>query len=477
MSKLILYISNSKFLRILLFIIIFVFITNKVLVKFISPSEDETLAVNLETIKKQNFDVIFMSNSYLFTAYDPLLLNSLTGLSAIHIGTSARRLCYEPFILKQILKEQTPKLVVLDISSTTIVIPDSDHSWFFNNKAISNFSISLEKIKLLNSLIPKNRYDIWLQSFSKTSRILYNLTTERELKYYTHSNSISGKVLGYNIKVTQNPKELNKVKDDFDELYLKEPSNVKTKYNVIDEISISKIHEILDIAEKYSNIEFLFINNVKIDASKEYKPSIDLIKAKTKSYKNVNVLELNTKEAKRDLGLELEDFHDLGHVMLTGSLKVTSYFSDFINKTYDFSIEKDFTPYIFKMKNKNNKTTMKIKDIKLLVGEKYNSDIRVLVDSIPNGYEEVSTIVSIFPKKGFEHLLEDKSIKNKWKSNNAYRKFKNYTKTSNGYVGKLNSWSKLRPNQIDRVEVKFSGPGVLTETKVLSLEKINLLQE
>tara|TARA_R110000796_G_scaffold37722_1_gene95011 strand:- start:50407 stop:51846 length:1440 start_codon:yes stop_codon:yes gene_type:complete len=477
MNKQILYIFSSKLFRIVAFIALFLFLTNTVLSRFVKHNIDETLAINLETIKNQDFDVVFMSNSYLFTAYDPLLLNSLTGLTSIHLGTSARRFCFEPFILNQVLKKQEPKLVVLDISSTTIVAPDSDHSWFFNNKAIANFNFSIDKVKLLNSIFPDDKKDLWLQSLSKTSRVLYNVTAEEELTYYnTEKNSIIGKVFGYDTRVTQNLKKLKSSKKDFKKLIQKTPSNIVTKYNIIDEITIDKIQELLYIAKEHSNIHFLLINNVKLDASKENQGTIDLIKNKVDSYKNVKVLELNTKEAKSDLDLEFEDFHDPWHVMQSGSIKITSYFSSYLKENYDFlKTRKNYnTEYIFKINGSQN--VLKIKDIKVLFADNYSTDIRVVVDSIPEGFNEVNTVLNIYPKEKYKHLLEDKSKKNKWKSDNAYRKFKNYLQIKNGYVGKLNSWSKLKPEHIDRVEIKFSGAGITTETKVLDLNKANIFE-
>ena len=477
MNKQISYIFNSKLFRILAFLGLFFFLTNTVFSRFVKSSEDKTLSINLKTIKNQKFDVIFMSNSYLYTAYDPLLLNSLTGLSSIHLGTSARRLCFEPFIIKQVLKEQEPKLIVIDISSTTIVAPDTNHSWFFNNKAIANFNVSFDKIKLLNSIIPKDNNDIWLQSFSKTSRVLYNITAEEDLTYYSKkNNSIIGKVFGYDTRIKQNLKKLKSVKNNFDKLYKKTPSNIITKYNVIDKVSILKIGELLDMAKEYSDIQFLFVNNVKIDASKENKSSISLIKNMVKKYKNATVLELNTQKVKQELALKFKDFHDPWHLMQSGSLKVTSYFSDYLIKNYDFLNvnKKNDIGYVFKIKGSQD--VLKIKDIKVLFADNYSTDIRVVVDSIPEGFSEVSTVLSIYPKEKFKHLLEDKSKKNKWKSDNAYRKFKNYLQIKDGYVGKLNSWSKLKPEHIDRVEIKFLGAGITTETKVLDLNKVNIFQ-
>jgi hypothetical protein len=222
-------------------------------------------------------------------------------------------------------------------------------------------------------------------------------------------------------------------------------------------------------------MQFLFINNVKIDASIENQSSIDSIKNRVKSYKNAKVLELNTKERKKELDLKLADFHDPRNVMQSGSLKVTSYFSDYLKQNYDFVNPKKFdnTPYDFKIKG--SKDVLKIKDIKVLFAEDYSTDIRILIDSVPKGYEEVNTVVSVFPKENYKHMLEEKSKKNKWKSDNSYRKFKNYMETKNGYVGKLNSWSKLNLEHIDRVEMKLLGPSINSETLILDLSKVNIM--
>jgi hypothetical protein len=476
MNKQISYIFSSKLFRILAFLLLFVFLTNTVLSRFVKPYKDETLAVNLKTTKKQDFDVVFMSNSYLYTAYDPLLLNSLTGLSSIHLGTSARRFCFEPFILNQILKKRQPKIVVLDISTSTISMPNSDHSWFFNNKAIANFTLSLDKIEMLKSILPKDRSDLWLQSFSAFTRNLFGITSEEKLIYYPKERNVfKGKVLGYNARIKQNLKSIEKYKVNYDSIY----------YGLMSKSSISQDLEsaikkefigLLSVVREYPEVQFLLIHNVKLKSSTEKQVTIERINKIIDSYDNVKLLELNTKEIKNKLDLNFIDFYDGGHVMQSGSLKITSYFSDYLKQNYDFVNHKkiDSTPYVFKIKGSEN--ILKVKDIKVLFAEDYSTDIRVVIDSIPEGFNEVSTILNIFPKEKYKHLLEDKSKKNKWKSDNAYRKFKNYLQIKNGYVGKLNSWSKLKPEHIDRVEIKFSGSGITTETKILDLNKVNIFQ-
>ncbi len=478
MNKQILYIFNSKLLKGTVFVIVFVIITNTIFSRFVKPNYENFLAVNLETIKDQNFDVFFMSNSYFFTAYDPLLLNSLTGLTSIHMGSPARSMCFEPFILEEILKEQNPKLVVLDISTTSLNVPKSDDMWHFNMEGLSNLPISFTKFKLFKDVIPNERNDLWLQGISSTTKTLYDITTVEELKYYgSGKKSTSGKVLGYSIRPKQNLKKLEKSKIKFDSIYKlsTKKSNISKdlKNNIIKEFN-----DFSQIINKYPDVQFLLIHSVKLNSNTEIQETTDLIDELTNSYNNVKILDLNKENIKQKLDLKFDDFCDPGHLMQSGSLKVTSYLSDYLKKHYDFeNLKNDHnTSYVFKMKNKKNKQIINVKDIKLLVAENYNTDIIILIDSIPTNYDEVSTIVSIFPKKGFEHLLEEKSKNNKWKSDNSYRKFKNYIKTENGYIGKLNSWSKLKPKHIDRIEMKFSGPGILTETILLDLNKVNILQ-
>ncbi|WP_299533700.1 hypothetical protein [Ulvibacterium sp.] len=392
------------------------------------------------------------------------------------MGTSARRFCLEPFILKRALETQKPKLIVIDISSTTITKPDSDKSWYFNNKALSNYNLSMDKLVLLNDIIPSNRYELWLQGLSSTTRNLYNLTVEQKLQYYEQKKSvISGRVLGFEPKRQQNEKSLEKYKEMFETFYKTLPSIRRTKYNRIDEVTLEKLEELLTLAEKKPKIEFLLVNNVKIDASSENILTIESIKKLIRNYKNVSILELNTIEAKTDLDLRFEDFYDPVHVTQSGAAKITSYFSRFLERNYNFvgsNIEQE--PFhVFKIGN--TRKTVTVRDVRLLVGDDYKTDIRIIMDSIPVGYDEVSTVISIFPKKGFEHLLEEKSKKHKWKSDNAYRKLKNYIKISEGYVGKLNSWSKLKPSNIDRIEIRFIEKSFSSQKFILPMNEVNIL--
>lgn len=477
MNKQISYIFNSKLFRILTFLGLFFFLTNTVFSRFVKPSKEKALDVNLKTIQNKDFDVVFMSNSYQFTVYDPLLLNSLTGLNSIHLGTSARRLYFEPYILKQVLRYQEPRLVVFDISTASLYIPKSDAMWYFNLEALNKLPVSLYKILMFNEIIPDNRTDLWLQGLCNTSHNLQGLTQEKKITYYNNETNgyNSGKTLGFDSRIKQNKKKLEIYEKNFDSIYGLSTSGESLPVD-FEKILEKKFLEINEIASEYPNIEFLFTHNVKLNSSTQQQLSIDLIRKITNSVSNIKILELNSKKVKQELALKFKDFYDPGHLMQSGSLKVTSYFSDYLIKNYDFLNvnKKNDIGYVFKIKGSQD--VLKIKDIKVLFADNYSTDIRVVVDSIPEGFSEVNTVLSIYPKEKFKHLLEDKSKKNKWKSDNAYRKFKNYLQIKDGYVGKLNSWSKLKPEHIDRVEIKFLGAGITTETKVLDLNKVNIFQ-
>lgn len=477
MIKQISFIFSSNIFRIIVFISLFIYITNHVYSRFVKPINDEKLAVNLETIENHDFDVIFMSNSYLFTAYDPLLLNGITGLTSIHTGTPARRFCYEPFILSQILKRQQPKMIVVDVSNASLFIPNSDQIWYFNNMAISNFNLTLDKVQLLKDIIPENNLKTWLQSVSTTSSILYGLTTEGELKYHKKNNNPNeGKVLGYDSRIKQNLEKLGDSKINFDQLYQKSPGRKSNSSEVLNSINLEKLNELLDIAEENLDVEFLLVNSIKLDASSENQSLIDHLKDKVQLYENVNVLELNSNQVKRKLDLKFEDFYDFGHLTQSGSIKLTSYFAEYLTRNYDFLMGNNVQAnYKFKILGSDN--VFNVRNIKVLFADNYNPDIRIVLDSIPKGFEQMNTIVSIYPKAQFKDLLTDKAKENKWKSDNSYRRLKNYIPTINGLVGKLNSWSKLKPEQIDRITIKFSGDGIITETKELHLNEVNIFQK
>src|SRR5690606_22813399 len=124
--------------------------------------------------------------------------------------------------------------------------------------------------------------------------------------------------------------------------------------------------------------------------------------------------------------------------------KLTSFLSEYLKENYDFLKVNDLQAS-YKFKILGSKNVFNVRDIKVFFADNYNADIRIVLDSIPKGLEDMNTIVSVYPKAQFKDLLTDKAKENKWKSDNSYRRLQNYVLTFNGFVGKLNSWSKLKP--------------------------------
>src|SRR5690606_36960364 len=168
-----------------------------------------------------------------------------------------------------------------------LILKRMQWSWYFNNKAISNFNLTLDKINLLNDLIPEGKKEFWLQSASRFTSVLYNLTTEKEIKFYNSNDVTAGEVLGYESRIKQYTEKLEKSKINFDQLYQKAPSRKLKNSEVLDPISLEKFNELLDIAEENLDIQFLLVNSIKLDASSENQFLNDYIKDKVQLCKNV----------------------------------------------------------------------------------------------------------------------------------------------------------------------------------------------
>src|SRR5690606_2870624 len=176
----------------------------------------------------------------------------------------------------------------------------------------------------------------------------------------------------------QYTEKLEKSKINFDQLYQKAPSRKLKNSEVLDPISLEKFNELLDIAEENLDIQFLLVNSIKLDASSENQFLNDYIKDKVQLCKNVNVLELNSNQIKRKLNLKFEDFYDPIHVMQSGSIKLTSFLSEYLKENYDFLKVNDLQAS-YKFKILGSKNVFNVRDIKVFFADNYNADIRIVL--------------------------------------------------------------------------------------------------
>lgn len=136
----------KKFLmRCLLFLLVFVVI-NMVLAYVYEQPVKKAIANKTHKnylkwtdihIHKQSYDLIVMGSSRAYTAYNPEILDSLTGLKSYNMGTSAQDIAETYYMLKELLEYQQPKFVVMDLFFPS---SDTSHEYYqiFSNASFFN---------------------------------------------------------------------------------------------------------------------------------------------------------------------------------------------------------------------------------------------------------------------------------------------------------------------------------------------------
>ena len=83
-----------------------------------TPTDGNLSIQTLSQIPANTVDVCFLGSSHFYNSINPAILWRETGISAYVLGSSSQRFLTTYYYLRELLKTQTPKLVVLDLYST-----------------------------------------------------------------------------------------------------------------------------------------------------------------------------------------------------------------------------------------------------------------------------------------------------------------------------------------------------------------------
>lgn len=269
-----------------------------------------TDVLNFYKQEKNSLDMIIFGSSHAYTAFNPYQIEKETGLKTYDFCTQQQPLWITYYYLKEALKYQHPKYIVLEIHMAVV----GNYNYAeeqVNRDAIDKMKVSINKINAINTSVS-----------NKDDRVSYYLNI---IKYHSRY------------------KELNK--NDFETAFLGHtidnrgyialPENDYVFYNetefTSDEIELyekNKIYlsKIIDLANK-ENIKLII---VKTPTSYNYEEKAKLNYVKKISEEN-NILFLDYVNNIDLLNLEYEnDFYDSGHLNKNGSEKFTRVFIEYL---------------------------------------------------------------------------------------------------------------------------------------------------
>jgi len=294
-------------------IIIFIFL---LLQKMVVPRFSSTYIVDGFYQEKENdIDVLFMGSSNMFCTIDPVALYEDYGIAAYNFGSSSQSLNISYLYLKEALKYQQPKIVVLEMlssnSDTYQKLPEEALRWGFSNLKFSpdkyiTLYDELGKIdfEYLSYIFPLLRYkDRWSELSKEDFDYLRSDKTNYDKGFY--GSSI----------ITE--EEVN-----FD--YYNEKSDFELASS-----NIMALEKIIDLCSK-NNIQLMFF---KSPTAKNWNCSMSEAILNYSQKYNITFIDYN--EYIDDLKLDLKkDFRDLGHLNITGAQKVTKHMGAYLSGNY-----------------------------------------------------------------------------------------------------------------------------------------------
>lgn len=313
------FISNfKKIIKVLIFLlllIMFFYIFQEILIR---KDDNYYKQKNIYSLKENSIDMFIIGSSHSNNGFIPKVFDDILGLNSYNMGKTGARIEQVEFLLKEYLKKQSPKIVLIEGFSFTPIA--KEHFKVLANWAFDAFDFSLNKIQAIISTTKSNRINHIFPLFEYHER--WKILEKNDLQINRKYNDINK---GWG---TSN-KKLEKLDDWFNKNFSKE--------NVIREINESEkkaLNNIIKIC-KERNIKLYIVTlpykyQLEMNAHEMVKVNNYLIQ----NYgSNIKILDLNREYIKNNTNSF--EFIDEGHLNQEGAYKYSRIVANFIKMEED----------------------------------------------------------------------------------------------------------------------------------------------
>lgn len=275
--------------------------------------------------KKNSLDVVLVGASTVYTDFSSPVAWNEFGYTSYSLGTPSAPMGLAKSMVKETIRTQNPKLIVIDING--ILYNDKEETRdSFMRVWLDNMPYNKNRIEAINELVPKNdRSSYFIPLMKYHSNIAHIGDCLKDVK-----REIKGKLNPEYLSVTGMAAraEIKPMKNIVDIKNYNEESPMYGK-------SGSRLKELLDYCKKnnlkniaFSNMPRFYTKNM-LNQRRRLNTAIKLIKSY--GYK-VYDLDLRTKE----IGLDKDrDFYNPNHLNIYGQIKTTKYLSQCFIKDFD----------------------------------------------------------------------------------------------------------------------------------------------
>lgn len=283
---------------------------------------------------KKDHDVIFIGDCEVYASFSPMVMYEQTGLKSFVRGSSQQLIWQSYYILKETLKYEKPKVIVLNVNSLRYDRETSGKvNEAYNRLMIDQMKWSKEKINLINVSMDKE------ESF-----ISYVFPI---IRYHSRINELTSEDFKYLFK--KETKTFNGFIVNNDIVPLDNLPTIRDLNNYdFSKENLEYLDKILELC-KENNIELAL---VKVPSLYPYwYNEYDEFFVEYAKENHINYYNLYDKV---DIDYSVDTYDGGLHLNLSGATKLSKYFSEVLVKDYNIKTNKNDKVYDKLLKEYNN---------------------------------------------------------------------------------------------------------------------------
>lgn len=318
--------KSFVFLIALIFII---FILNSIFV-FKGEHRDQ-LVQGLYKHTGNSYDVVLMGSSHMNGGVDPNILWKKYGITSYNYATGGQTLDVTYYLLNELLKNHTPKVVVVDIYYSLLTDEYGDASYL--RSALDNMKLSVNKV---NAVMNSTSRDNWLSFLIPIYEYHYRWETlEKEDIFYNSTETYYEK--GFDSGTEKYGKDHTYVAPTNETVSI--PSKWNDYINKFIQLSKEKGFKLIFINTPFEYADNKLVNNMVTEPEKMFNTLAEI------SEKN-DIPFINFYDIMDQIGLDFKnDMNNSGHLNIWGANKVTTYLGSYLKQNYKLTDHRGDSKY------------------------------------------------------------------------------------------------------------------------------------
>lgn len=368
---------KTLFVKLLFFsfllVSIFVFLLNPLFDGIEKNSFKKTIN-ELYSTKKDSIDLLFFGSSHAMNTYNPIIIDETLGTYSYNLGSAAQKIETTKFLLEEVLKESSPKVVVLDVFYFIFQDSKNKKEKDFQLKVYNETKDSFHKLKSTFDIFDFN------DTFSIFTPAIRNHSQWHELTFNKRSYPNYKTQRGYvRLSGVMNKNQRKKYKDFYTKDYRAHTEDLNSILTISQKESLIDVYKYLEA----KSIRLIITTTPYLEALyNKTNQSFQWDIKRISDSLQIDYLDFNSMY--NDLDLDFKDFKEHGHLNGAGSKKISVYLAKYLGTKGYFKIKnsKHINNVLGKIKKRNYEDNLK------LVSEKNKN-----------------TIETIFEKGHFQNLL------------------------------------------------------------------------